>query len=444
MPGENSTENTDPSRCEESRLDRIGTHEVVGPARLGQLVAHDRRAIEPFLDGTDTPSAAATAIEALARVIPDEGPVPLLPTVVETVRGHDHPPVNEAAVPYLSAASRVVPATLAAHAAVFERMLATGFTPGADVDYPLRDWRAVQQVTATLAALIETHPDAVLPAGTELLAFVACHLGQGSLRRQVLETLADAVVPDDPFGSVQLGESPRFGAVEPTGRAYRLAPAVPDLVRIVDRHNGYRGEWELLYAIALERPGAVAPHLDTVATGWHGRSVGSEHWLFVSGILSLVAEGRNRPHPEPVVDAAGRTLERAATGLATTDHPIEYPADRDALRTLWCLPVVLAVLVDHARARPLATADAVGEAPLRERIRTLGTELWAAVPPLVEAATATSPAAVVPLQLLEAIAAATGAFVTRHTGTLRTIRADADHERVRAAAARVLATLETE
>jgi hypothetical protein len=102
---------------------------------------------------------------------------------------------------------------------------------------------------------------------------------------------------------------------------------------------------------------------------------------------------------------------------------------------------VLSVVADLARACPRATASASERLPLCDRVRALGTELWAAVPVLVEAATDAPPATtVVLLKLLAAIGDASGAFVGHHADAFREIRAAANDERVRAAADRVLDT----
>ena len=418
-------------------------NEIVGPARLAQLADRDPREVRPFLRAAEQPRAAATAVDALAGSASEDGPTPLLGDVVASVRRHEHPLVNEAATRYFLAASRAAPAAVADHAAVFETMLRTGFSADGADPLPLADWREVQRVTAALSVLVDDHPDAVAPAAGELTAFVAGHLGQASLRLQVFETLTDAMVPDSPFGDVALGECPDYSAVEPTGRAHSLAPHAGDLARVTDRRNGQRGEWALLYAVALERPSAVAPHLDTVVDGWRRTSLGSRHWLFVSGILSLVADARPRAlrtHAEQVVAVAARSLAEAAEDLAAADHPIEYPGDRDVFGTLWFLPVVLSVVADIARACPRATAAAFEQSSLRRRVRALGTELWATVPGLVEAAADAPPAGTAALLgLLAAIADASGAFVGHHVDAVREIRAAASDERVRAAADRVLA-----
>jgi hypothetical protein len=435
------------------RVDGSGTHgslsgggaherEIVGPARIAQLAERDHRAVQPFLRGTEQPKTVATTVDALAGSVPAEGPVDALDEVVAAVRCHEHPLVNEAATRYFHAASRAAPAAVADHAAVFETMLSIGFSADGPDPIGLGDWREVQRVTAALSALVDDHPDAVVPAAGQLTAFVADHLGQASLRLQVFETLTDAMVPDALFGDAELGESPDYSAVEPTGRAHHLASHVGDIARVIDRRNGRRGEWALLYAVALERPGAVTPHLDTVVDGWRRTSPESRRGLFVSGVLSLVADARPRPlrtHADSVVAAAAGTLATAAEDLSAADHPIEYPHDRDVFGTLWCLPVVLSVVTDLARACPRATVAAFERSPLRRRVRALGPELWATVPELVEAAADAPPAgSAVLLELLGAIAEASGVFVRHHADAVREIRAAAGDERVRAATDRLL------
>jgi hypothetical protein len=384
-----------------------------------------------------------TAIRAVTKLAETTASAPALDAVTETVRHHDHPAVNEAAVPYLLAASRADPDTVADHAAVFGELLETGFPSDHDgaPAVTLGHWEEVNTIIATLGHLVDSRPEAVVPAAGGLLAWAAGNLGQASVRYQLMDVLTAAVVPDAPFGGRSVNDPLSVAAVEPTGHARGLAPHVDHLLHIVDRRSGLRGEWALLYAIALESPSALAAGVETVLNRWaHG--VGTREWLYATGSLAALAEQDSdalRPHVPGLLAAAAQALSAVDRLLSDATYPLSGGEDHTTLRALWCVPTTLSVVASVARTCPDATDRTFGDAALRQRVRDLGAELWVAVPTLVEAAAEAPPAgAVVVLELLAAVAAASGAFVVHHTETLRAIRAEADDERVRAATTAVL------
>jgi hypothetical protein len=395
----------------------------------------------------DTTERAVTAIQAVTEVAEATEAALAIDAVVAAVRRHDHPAVNEAVVPYLHVASRVAPAAVADHAGVFGALLETGFPSDHDgaPAVTLGHWEEVKTIISALGHLVKPHPGAVIPAAGGLLAWAAGNLGQASVRHQLLEVLTAAVVPEAPFEGRLVDEPYSVPDIEPTGHANGLAPHVEHLVRIADRRPGTTGVWALLYAIALEAPTALAEAIEPILERW-GHGVGTEGWLYTADTILLLAEqapATLRPHGQTLCAAAARALAEVDRRLTDAVHPLSRRAEYTALRALWCAPHTLSILATVARRCPAAAGAAVDDDDLRQRVHGLGSELWLAVPPLVEAAAETPPVgAVALLDLLAAIAEATGAFVVHHTDTLRAIRAEATDQQVRAAATAALETVD--